>query len=251
MGTVFSFDIRDAPTRAVRHALDRAVAWLHQVDEVFSTYRPGSQISRLSRGEITLADCDRDVAEVLWLCENAERLTDGWFSRAPGGRLDPTGLVKGWAIERASVILERAGARNTCVNGGGDVQLRGECAPGVPWRVGIACPARPGQLCALVTGRDLAVATSGTAERGAHILDPHTGRPADSGLLSITLVGRHLTDIDVCATAAFAMGPRARAWVESLPGVEAFAVTSDSHTWWTRGFPGVAGSSSSSVTWPV
>ncbi|MEU0218413.1 FAD:protein FMN transferase [Streptomyces sp. NPDC006265] len=249
MGTVFSFDLRDAPTRAVRHALDEAVTWLHRVDEVFSTYRPGSQISRLARGEIALADCDREVTEVLGLCESAERLTDGWFSPTPGGRLDPTGLVKGWAIERASEILERAGARNTCINGGGDIQLRGECAPGVPWRIGIAHPLLPGQLSTVVVGRDLAVATSGTAERGPHILNPRTGRPAESGLLSITLVGRHLTDIDVCATAGFAMGPSAREWIESLPGVEAFAVTSGDRAWWTEGFPGVVGPSSSG-TWP-
>lgn len=87
MGTVFSFDLRDPPTPDIRHALDRAVTWLHRVDEVFSTYRPGSQISRLARGEVTLADCDRDVTEVLRLCESAQRLTGGWFS-PPGGRLD-------------------------------------------------------------------------------------------------------------------------------------------------------------------
>ncbi|MFD5234618.1 FAD:protein FMN transferase [Streptomyces qaidamensis] len=237
MGTVFSFDIRDTPTPAIHRALGQAVAWLHRVDEIFSTYRPDSQISRLDRGGTDLADCDPEVTEVLQLCESAERISGGWFSRAPGGRLDPTGMVKGWAIERASGILERAGAHNTCVNGGGDIQLRGECAPGVPWQVGIANPLQPGGLCTLVTGRDLAVATSGTAERGAHILDPHTGRPAASGLLSITLVGRHLTDIDAYATAAFAMGPSARGWIESLPGVEAFAVTSDARAWWTSGFP--------------
>jgi len=118
MGTVFSFDIRDAPTPAVAHALQDAVAWLHRVDEVFSTYRPDSQISRLDRGETDAADCDPDVAEVLRLCASVEQVSGGWFSRTPGGSLDPSGLVKGWAIERASSILERAGARNTCVNGG-------------------------------------------------------------------------------------------------------------------------------------
>lgn len=240
MGTVFSFDIRDTPTPAILRALKQAVAWLHRVDEVFSTYRPDSQISRLARDETDLAGCDPDVAEVLRLCDSAERVSGGWFSRTPGGRLDPTGMVKGWAIERASEILDRAGARNTCVNGGGDIQLRGECAPGVPWHVGIVNPVQPDGLCTLVTGRDLAVATSGTAERGAHILDPRTGRPAASELLSITLVGRHLTDVDAYATAACAMGPNARDWIESLPGVDAFAVTSDARAWWTSGFPSKA-----------
>ena len=240
MGTVFSFVIRDTPTPVIRHALQQAVAWLHRVDEIFSTYRPESQISRLARGEAHLTDCDPEVAEVLRLCDNAERVSGGWFSRTAGGRLDPTGMVKGWAIERASDILYEAGAHNTCVNGGGDIQLRGEHAPDVPWHIGIANPLRPGGLCTLVTGRDLAVATSGTAERGAHILAPHTGRPTTSGLLSITLVGRHLTKVDAYATAAFAMGPSARQWIESLPGIDAFAVASDARAWWTSDFPNQA-----------
>lgn len=176
MGTVFSFDIRGAPTRAVTRALADAVAWLHRVDEVFSTYRPGSQISRLGRGELTEQQCDPEVAEVLELCRAAARSSNGWFSATPGGRLDPSAVVKGWAVERASQLLYDAGARHHSVNGGGDIQTRGEAAPGLPWQIGIAHPLCPGDLTTVVTGRDLAVATSGTAERGPHILDLHTGR---------------------------------------------------------------------------
>lgn len=236
MGTVVSFDIRDEPTPAIRAALGAAVDWLHRVDEVFSTYRPDSQVSRLARGELACADCDPEVAEVLDLCERAERESGGWFSHLAGGRLDPTGMVKGWAVERASQLLLAAGARNHSVNGGGDVQLSGEAAPGRPWGIGIAHPLRPGELTTLVRGSDLAVATSGTAERGAHILDPRTGRPAAGPLVSITLVGRRLTWVDAYATAAFAMGSAARDWVESLEGHEAFAVTADARAWWTSGF---------------
>ncbi|WJY36102.1 FAD:protein FMN transferase [Streptomyces sp. P9-2B-2] len=234
MGTVFSFDIRDTPTTAIADALGQAVGWLHHVDEVFSTYRHDSIISRLSRGEIGRDDCSSEVSEVLDLCERVGRATDGWFSHTPDGTLDPSGLVKGWAIERAARILHAAGARNTCVNGGGDLQLNGEAAPGSPWRIGIAHPSHPGELCAVVTGRDLAIATSGTAERGPHILDPHTGAPAD-GPASVTVVGRSLTLTDAYATAAFAMGPAARTWLESLGDYEGFAVQPDGRTWQTQG----------------
>ncbi|MDX3228898.1 FAD:protein FMN transferase [Streptomyces sp. ME19-01-6] len=238
MGTVFSFDIRDPATPAVRRALEEAVAWLHHVDEVFSPYRPASAVSRLGRGELSVERCGPEVAEVLGLCEAAARATDGWFSPTPGGRLDPSGMVKGWAVERASRILSEAGARNSCVNGGGDIQLRGEAAPGVPWRVGIAHPLRPGALCAVVTGREggLAVATSGTAERGSHVLDPHTGEPATT-LASLTLTGPGLTWTDALATAAFAMGAGARAWTASLETHEALAVTATGELWQTPGFP--------------
>jgi FAD:protein FMN transferase len=238
MGTVVSFDIRDRPDHRVRQALSEAVAWLHHVDAVFSTYRADSQISRLGRGEIAVADCVSQVAEVLALCEAAERATEGWFSSTAGGRLDPSGLVKGWAVERASDMLYAAGARDTCVNGGGDIQLRGEAAPGQPWRVGIAHPLRREELASVVTGFDLAIATSGPAERGPHILDPHTAAPAD-GFASITLTGRRLTIVDAFATAAYAMGPAARHWIPTLPDIAALAITPTGCAWQTADFPGL------------
>ncbi|MGI5255959.1 FAD:protein FMN transferase [Streptomyces angustmyceticus] len=239
MGTVFSFDIRGTRAPAVASALAEAVSWLHHVDEVFSTYRPDSAVSRLARGELALDDCPAEVREVLDLCEQAADATDGWFSVTANGSLDPTGLVKGWAAERAARILQAAGAHDLCVNGGGDLQLGGEAAPGTPWRIGIAHPLRPRELCSVVTGRDLAVATSGSAERGAHILDPHTGTPA-AGPASVTVVGRSLTMADACATAAFAMGAHARDWLEGLDGHEGFVVAWDGSIWHTRGFPGTA-----------
>jgi hypothetical protein len=132
-------------------------------------------------------------------------------------------------------MLTAAGSAEHTVNGGGDVQCVGERAPGQPWRIGIAHPLRPGTLALVVTGRDFAVATSGIAERGPHIMDPHTGQPA-TGLASITVIGPGLALADAYATAAFAMGSAARDWVESLPGFEALAITPDSAAWQTTGF---------------
>lgn len=89
MGTVFSFDIRDQPTPAIHRALTEAVRQLHEIDAVFSTYRPDSHISRLDRGEIHLDDCPPEVHEVMSLCAQAAHVTDGWFSVIPAGTLDP------------------------------------------------------------------------------------------------------------------------------------------------------------------
>ncbi|MFA1541795.1 FAD:protein FMN transferase [Actinomadura monticuli] len=239
MGTVVTFDIRTGPSPAVAKALEEAVAWLHHVDRVFSPYRPGSQLTGLAEGRLTVGECDPDVAGVLRRCAELEHLTDGAFTGRPGGRLDPSGLVKGWAVERASTILHDAGALDHCVNGGGDIQARGESRPGRPWRIGLTDPHRRDRLIAAVTGHDLAVATSGTAERGTHIVDPRTGRPA-AGLAAITLVGRHLADVDALATAGLAMGGAARAWTEAYPGVEALAVASDGSAWCTTGFDDIA-----------
>ncbi|MCX4768762.1 MULTISPECIES: FAD:protein FMN transferase [unclassified Streptomyces] len=236
MGTVFSFDIRDEPTAAIHGALAEAVGHLHHVDAAFSTYRPDSHISRLDRGEIRLADCPPEVHEVLSLCALATRDSDGWFSIAPAGALDPSGLVKGWATEAASQLLYDAGAHHTCVNGGGDLQLRGQAAPGVPWSIGVAHPLRPGELATVVTAHhDLAVATSGTAERGTHIFHPYHGTPV-TPFASLTVIGPRLTMTDAYATAAFARGDGARDWLETLDGYEGLAVLPDGEEWRTPGF---------------
>ncbi|MDR3035096.1 MAG: FAD:protein FMN transferase [Kitasatospora sp.] len=240
MGTVFSVDVRDRPTPRIEDALDEVARWLRRVDELFSTYRPQSQLSRLARHELALGDCDPLIREVLGRCEEMAERTDGWFSPYYAGTLDPTGLVKGWAVERASEILAGAGAVNTCVNGGGDIQMRGERAPGEPWRAGVSDPARPGELIAVVANSGtLGMATSGTAERGEHVYDPHTRAPVHGGLASVTVLAESLTEADVWATAAFAMGgARAHDRLEALPGVEALGVSTDRNVWRTSGFPG-------------
>jgi thiamine biosynthesis lipoprotein len=265
MGTVVSFDV---PAAAVAGgSLDAAVRWLHWVDRVFSPYRPDSEVSLLAAAQITVDDCAGEVAEVIDACAAIRLRSEGYFTDAPGGVFDPSGYVKGWAVERAAAILSAAGSTNHLVNGGGDVQCAGgrprsglaaastagssgssgssgsTASSGLsgssgeePWRVGIADPFHRGRLSLVVEAADSAVATSGTAERGAHITDPHLGHPA-TGLASLTVVGPSLALADAYATAAFAMGPtRARDWTESLPGYEAYAITSGGDTWQTTGF---------------
>ena len=216
-------------------ALGDAVRWLHWVDATFSPYREDSDVSRFARGSAALADCAPELAEVLAACAEVSALSGGSFTTTPGGRFDPSGYVKGWAIERAATMLTAAGSARHTVNGGGDIQCVGDRGPGQPWRVGIAHPVRPGSLAIVVSGQDFAVATSGIAERGPHIINPHTGQPA-VGLASITVVGASLAAADAYATAAFAMGPAARDWVESLDGYEAFAITPGGAAWQTSGF---------------
>ena len=231
MGTVVSFDV---PAWADQ-VLGRVVSWLHWVDATFSPYRDDSDVSRFGRGALALAECAPELTEVLAACADVTARSGGYFTIRPGGRHDPSGYVKGWAIERAAAMLTSAGSAEHSVNGGGDIQCVGDHGPGRPWRVGIADPLRPGTLALVVTGRDFAVATSGVAERGPHIVNPHTGQLA-TGLASITMVGSTLAATDAYATAAFAMGRGARDWVESLDGYEAFAVTPAGEIWQTSGF---------------
>lgn len=231
MGTAFSFDIRSPGVSPQSFAAVQA--WLHWVDNTFSTYRPDSQIIRLADGSITLDQCAPEVREVLDRCTALEAETAGYFSARAAGALDPSGLVKGWAIEQASRMLVERGSSNHCVNGGGDVQCVGRPEAGAQWRIGIAHPLRPSQLAGVAVGSHLAVATSGTAERGSHIVDPHTGA-APTALASVTIVGRDLATTDAYATAAFAMGTRAREWVETLDGFSALIVHADGTEWATH-----------------
>jgi len=237
MGTVFTVDVRDSGRW--NEAIGEVVAWLHHVDAVFSTYKDDSDISRLRRNELTVGDADPDVAVVLALCAEVEEETDGFFTTSTGTELDPTGLVKGWAIERSSNLLRAHGSRNHAVNGGGDIQLAGQATPDQPWSIGISDPRDRSRVLATVGGRDFAIATSGVAERGLHIMNPHTSEPAN-GLASITVLGPSLTRVDAYATAAFAMGPGALRWIEATPDLEALLVFPDGTSVLTEGFGGAS-----------
>ncbi len=241
MGTAISIDVRDAAVAP--GALDEAFEYLRRIDGQFSTYKAGSEVSRLSRGELAEADCSADLREVLDLCEQVRTTSEGYFdirAHRDDGGLDPSGLVKGWSLEGAGRILEASGARNYCINGGGDVVIRGEVSPGEAWRVGIRHPLIADKLATVLAVRDVAVATSGAYERGEHVRDPFTGRAA-SGVLSITVVGPSLTFADAYATAAFAMGPTGLAWIAGLAHHEGCSITADrdgsgGRLFWTPGF---------------
>ncbi len=210
MGTAITVEISDrvVPSRALEHAF----AWLTWVDRRFSTYDPASDVSRLNAGEIGLTETHPIVRKVLAHCDLLRAGTDGYFDAhapLPGG-VDPSGLVKGWAVDVAFAGLRRAGAQRLCIEAGGDVRVAGG-----PWRVGIRHPRRRDQLAAVVVLGDGAVATSGAYERGPHVVDPHTGRPP-VGTVSVTIIDQTLARADAHATAAFAMGSRGPTWSARL-----------------------------------
>lgn len=209
---------RHATTAAGLAAWRAVIQELRDVDRVFSTYRPDSVISRLNRGEVTLEQCPTEVTEVLLLGGDAEQQSDGAFSvTLPDSsgrlRLDPSGVVKGWAVERASRLLVELDDTDFCLSAGGDMVCH-LADPGRPaWRVGIESPLDPTSLVAVVPVRSGAVATSGTRHRGQHLLDARTGRPA-LGVASVTVIDRSLTWADIDATAAYAHGPQAADWLQ-------------------------------------
>ena len=242
MGTVVTFDVRPGPAQrdSVYLALAEARAVLHRVDAVFSLWKPNSPMSRLRRGEIRLEEAPPEVTVVLDRCGEARDRSGGWFDpwAMPGG-LDPTGLVKGWAAGRALQVLVEAGVEAALVSAGGDVALFGEPEPGQRWRIGIQNPFDRTTLAAVAepTG---AIATSGSYERGLHVIDPHTCQQV-SAVASATVTGPDLDMSDALATALVAGGEQALPQIVAYEGYEALLIGNDGSFTATDGFPEAAG----------
>ncbi|GAB2717276.1 FAD:protein FMN transferase [Streptomyces bullii] len=207
---------------------DAVFAWLREADTRFSPFRRDSEVSRLDRGQ--LSEVGADLREVLRICEEYRLATGGAFDvRLPGRGLDFCAVVKGWSVQRAAGLLTAAGVRRFCLNAGGDV-----VASGGPWRVGVRHPEHADRLCTVLRLTDGAVATSARYERGDHILDGRTGRPA-TGLLSITVTAPTLTEADTVATAAFAMGAEGVEWAAARRGGACCARAGFRWQWRRRG----------------
>jgi thiamine biosynthesis lipoprotein len=284
MGTAISLAAPDTVDPEVfAAAAQSAFGYLRQVDEVFSPFRADSPISRIRDGRLLLADLGGhpnrpEILEVVDLCAALKASSRGAFDAWAVGDppcFDPCGVVKGWSAERASALLAAHGVDRHILNAGGDVRLRGGRVPAeaeerteaeerseaeerteaetsaadprsVPWRVGLTDPHRPGSILAVLPVTEGAVATSGTAERGAHIWNPTTGRPA-TALTQVTVTGPLLTLADGYATAAMAMAgdsvAAAHAWLDDLAartGYQSLTVDPVGRTRWTAGLPGIA-----------
>lgn len=231
MGMPVSLALRGRHTDDARAvgAWAEAMDVLREVDRVFSTYRPDSFVSRLGRGEIAVADCPPEVAEVLALGERARQESDGAFDVRRGGALDPSGVVKGWAVERAARPLRALPETDVCLSAGGDMVCHVAGPDSPDWLIGIENPHDPTRLLATVPVRNGAVATSGLAHRGGHVVDARTGVvPAD--VASVTVVHSDLTWADIDATAAFALGVDAARWLRTRPRRTGLVVWADGRT---------------------
>jgi len=234
MGMPITVEIVDALDAVLLHDV---FDYFTSVDERFSTYKPSSEISQINAGVLPRHKWSADMRRVLDLCAQTKRDTHGFFDIRRGGMLDPSGLVKGWAIQGAADVLRRRGARNFYVEAGGDVQVAGHNAAGKPWAVGIRNPFNLGEIIKTVHLTDMGIATSGTYVRGQHIYNPH-GESGINNVRSLTVIGPSVYDADRYATAAFAMGWDGVAFIASLPGLEAYQVDDSKTATFTSGFEG-------------
>lgn len=238
MGLPVSVDIRTAlPAREMVPLLDNAFAWLRWVADTFSPAREDSQISRLNRG-LTLRQVP-ELVEVLHRCDELSEATGGYFEARMDGVVDPSGYIKGWALERLSRALVNAGAGDHRISAGGDIRVRGSAAPGKRWRIGVRDPRRD-IVRKVVFAHDLGIATSG----GSPVVNPRTGK-VEEGLGSVTVLGPDLGVADAYATAIYAMGPiLARRYAADLATAgpyQTMIVTRDGQEVTTPGFAAYSG----------
>ena len=241
MGTAVSMHLRlrsgtSEPAATVGPALERACAELRHADAVFSTWKTESPMSRVRRGLLPLETAPEEIHQVLDLCAYARELTAGWFDpwAMPGG-VDPTGIVKGWAVERALGTLRVRDVAAASVNAGGDVAVFGRPADEDCWRIGIRHPWREDALACVVLVEH-AVATSGTYERGPHLVNPRTSERL-ARAASATVVGPSLALADGLATALAVGGDDVLSRLGEIPRYEGYLIRTDGTEAWTEGMP--------------
>lgn len=225
------------PARGIQIVFD----YFAYIDDKFSTYKPNSEISLINQGVLSLNEASQDMRTVFALAEAMRQETGGYFDIRHDGKVDPSGLVKGWAISNAADMLLDAGYAHFYVEAGGDFQVAGLSPQGRPWRAGIRSPFNPAEIVKILAISDRGVATSGTYARGRHIYNPvGDGSEGDDSsldeILSITVIGPDVYEADCYATAAFAMGRSGIGFIESLEGFEGYMIDKNRQATFTSGF---------------
>jgi thiamine biosynthesis lipoprotein len=208
---------------------DAVAAVLERWEDVFSLYRPESELCRVNRAEAQVLAVSPLFARALRVALDVAAETRGlvdptlcgrWgeivlserlLSRPPGLALDLNGVVKALAVDDAASVLDGPGF----VSVGGDLAVRGA--------VDVALPA-DGSVRVVAGG----LATSGTASRGAHLVDTATGEPSESPWEQVTASGASCLAADVAAKAGFLLGERGPEWLDER-GVAGRFVGTDGH----------------------
>jgi len=209
--------------------------YLISIDEHFSTYKKNSEITLYNEGKIVERDLSKDMKKVLELSEETKNKTDGFFDILYKGKIDPSGLVKGWAIYNASLILRKKGFKNFYVEIAGDIEIAGLNNEGKKWAIGIRNPFNKKENVKVVYLSDRGIATSGTYEKGHHIYNPKEKKLATK-IKSLTVVGPNIYEADRFATAAFAMGSDGIYFIEKLSGFEGYMIDHNKVATFTSGF---------------
>jgi thiamine biosynthesis lipoprotein len=235
MGMPITVEIADAS--ASMADIDAVFAYFEHVNLVFSVHRNDSEISRINRGEVVYENYTDEVKEVLARTEDTRRVTQGYFDALRPNKLyDPSGVVKGWAIQNAYTLLLKRGFKNFFIEAGGDIALSGHNQSGGKWSVGIRNPFKLDTTVKTLYLSDCGIATSGNYLRGNHIYNPNSGKEASQDIVSVTVIGPNVYEADRFATAVYAMGYKGIEFIESLEGFEGYAIDKRGIATFTSGF---------------
>ncbi len=216
-------------------AIEKVFDYFGWVDQKYSPYKKDSELSRINDG-LPVSEWTAEMKTVLQLCEETKRQTNGYFDINHNGKLDPSGLVKGWAINGAAELLSRLGFQDFYIEAGGDIQANGYNAEREPWAVGIRNPFNIQEIIKIVNISNRGVATSGTYIRGEHVYNPHNQHQDTGFVKSLTVIGPDIYEADRFATAAFAMGSEGIKFIETLSEFEAYMVDDRQIATYTTGF---------------
>lgn len=234
MGMPITIEIIDI--KATVDHLNLIYDYFNYIDHKFSPYKDTSEITHINRGLVKAADYSPDMKTVIDLSEKTKNETNGYFDIHHLGKIDPSGLVKGWAIFNAALILKNHGFKNFYIEAGGDIQAYGHNCQNHPWVVGIRNPFNINQIIKKVSLNDCAMATSGTYFRGLHIYNPKKPTHPITKVVSISVIGPDIYDADRFATAAFAMGIDGVSFIEKLPRHEAYQIDNNGLATFTSNF---------------
>lgn len=234
MGMPITVEIADWSSSAL---FDEIFAYFSAVDQRFSPFKPNSELTAINQSPLGLKAISADLQEVLVLAEHMRQKTLGYFEvRRPDGCVDPSGVVKGWAIRKVSRLIDAAGATGYFVEAGGDIQSRGKAADGKDWKFGIRNPFNEREIVKVVHPRGHGIATSGSYVRGQHIYNPHRPSQPIDDIISLTVIGVDVLQADLHATAAFAMGKEGIYFIEEQPQLEGYLIDRNGIATQTTGF---------------
>ena len=232
MGMPITIEIIAGGTNAI---IDHIFNYFRAVDKRFSTYKPKSEISKINGG-LPESEWSVEMKSVLSLCEETKAITDGYFDIHHNGKLDPSGLVKGWAVYNAANLLQGKGLKNFYIEAGGDIQVDGTNEDKNLWAVGIRNPFNINEIIKVVNLENQGMATSGTYVRGQHIYNPHAIGRDITVVKSLTVIAANVYEADRFATAAFAMGKEGIGFIEKTSGLEGYMVDNEKIATLTSGF---------------
>jgi thiamine biosynthesis lipoprotein len=221
---------KDVKSKDIKEVFD----YLKRIDNKFSIFKKHSEISKINRGEVLKKDYSPLMRKIISLCLLTKKQTNGYFDIEINGKIDPSGIIKGYAINEAAKMLLNKGYKNFFVEIAGDAQTHGT-KNGQSWKIGIQNPFNKKEIVKTVGLINKGIATSGNYIKGKHIFNPKTNEFADD-IASITVIASNVYEADRFATAAFAMGEKGIEFIASQKGLEGYMIKKDRTAVFTPGF---------------